>query len=132
MEESIINQFEAIFNPETVAVVGASNTFDKWGFDVFRNTLAASSARRVYPVNRNATEVQGVRAYPTIRDLPETVDFVIIAIPFQGVVEALHHCVEKGVKAAIIITAGLGESGGKGQRLRGRWLGPLVRVGYGL
>ncbi len=117
MEESITNPFESIFNPETVAVVGAANTFGKWGFDLFRNVLATSSTRRVYPVNRNATEVQGVRAYPSLRDLPEAVDFVVIVIPFPGVLEVVRGCVDNGAKAALIISAGLGETGSEGAKI---------------
>lgn len=116
-EESIINPFEFIFNPETVAVVGATDIFGKWGFDILRNILATSSRRRVYPVNINETEVQGVRAYPTPRDLPEAVDFVVIVIPFPGVLEVVRGCVDNGAKAALIISAGLGETGSEGAKI---------------
>jgi len=112
-----MNHFEAIFNPETVAVVGASNALEKWGSGNFSRVLTAPSVKRVYPINKNATEVQGVRAYPRVRDLPETVDFVVIAIPFPGVPEVIRDCVEKEVKAALIITAGLGETGEEGAAL---------------
>ena len=117
MKGPIINQVEFIFNPDTVAVVGASNSFGKWGFDLFRAAIASSSARRVYPVNRNATEVQGVRAYPTLKDLPEAIDFAVIVIPYQGILEVVRECVEIGVKAGLIISAGLAETGSEGVKI---------------
>ncbi|MFC1965962.1 acetate--CoA ligase family protein [Chloroflexota bacterium] len=112
-----MNHFDLIFNPKTVAVVGASDAFEKWGAAVFSRVLRTSSVERVYPVNNNATEVQGIKAYPTVRDLPETVDFVAIVVPFQGVPQVMQDCVDKGVKAALVITAGLGETGGKGAEI---------------
>ncbi len=112
-----MNHFELIFNPKTVAVVGASNAPGKWGAGIFRQVLKAPSLKRVYPVNKDAAEVQGIRAYPTVRDLPEVVDLVVIAIPFPGVPEVIGDCVEKGVKAGIIITAGLAETGEDGAEM---------------
>ncbi len=112
-----MNHFDLIFNPKSVAVVGASNAFEKWGAAVFTRVLRATSMKRVYAVNNHATEVQGVKAYPTVRDLPETVDFVAIVVPFPGVPQVMQDCVDMGVKAALIITAGLGETGGKGAEI---------------
>ncbi|MFC2051842.1 acetate--CoA ligase family protein [Chloroflexota bacterium] len=112
-----MNHFDSIFNPRTVAVVGASNAFEKWGAAVFSRVLQTPSLERVYPVNNNTAEVQGVRAYPTVRDLPETVDFVAIVVPFPGVPQVVQDCVEKGVKAALVITAGLGETGSEGAEI---------------
>ncbi|MFC2012352.1 acetate--CoA ligase family protein [Chloroflexota bacterium] len=113
-----MNHFETIFNPESVAVVGASNNLEKWGGGVFNSVLRASSIKRIYPVNKNSPEVQGVKTYPTVRDLPEKVDFVVIVIPFPDVPDIVRDCVEMEVKAALIITAGLGETGGHGAELQ--------------
>ena len=116
-DESSMNHVELMFNPETVAVVGASNALSKWGAGIFTRVLNSPSVKRVYPVNKNATEVQGVKAYPTVRDLPEAVDFVAIVIPYPDVPEVVRDCVERGVKAALIITAGLGETGSEGAEM---------------
>ncbi len=112
-----MNHMEALFNPETVAVVGASDALDKWGAGVFTRLLEAPTLERLYPVNNRVSEVQGVKAYPTVRDLPEAVDFVAIVIPYPDVPSVVRDCVAKGVKAALIITAGLGETGAEGARL---------------
>jgi acyl-CoA synthetase (NDP forming) len=109
-----MNLFEAIFNPETVAVVGASNAMDKWGAGIFSRVLTSPSIKRRYAVNNKATEVQGVKAYPTVRDLPEPIDFVAIVIPYPDVPQVVRDCVARGAKVALIITAGLGETGQQG------------------
>ena len=101
-----------------MAVVGAATTFGKWGFDLFRTATSSSSPRRVYPINRNAAEVQGVKAYPTLRDLPEAIDFVVIVVPYESIPEVMQECVEIGVKAGLIISAGLGETGAEGAKLQ--------------
>ncbi len=113
-----MNHFEALFSPETVAVVGASNSLEKWGGGVFHSVLRTPALKRVYAVNKNTKEVQGVKTYPTVRDLPEPVDFVAIVIPFNDVLQVVQDCVARGVKAALIITAGLGETGPEGTRLQ--------------
>jgi len=112
-----MDHFDVIFNPETVAVVGASNALDKWGAGIFSRLLIAPEVKSIYPVNNKSVEVQGVKAYPTVRDLPERVDFVVIAIPYEGVLQVIKDCAEKGIKAALIITAGLGETGPEGAEL---------------
>lgn len=112
-----MNRIGLIFDPETVAVVGASNALEKWGAGIFSRVLKAPSVRRLYPVNMNAEEVQGIKAYPSVRDLPEPVDFVAIVIPYPDVLEVMKDCAARGVKAALIITAGLGETGPDGARL---------------
>ena len=127
-----MDYLEAIFNPETVAVVGASNALYKWGAGIFSGVLQAPSVKRLYPVNNNAAEVQGVKAYPTVRDLPETVDFVAIVVPFSGVPEIVRDCVAGGVKAALIITAGLGETGEEGVRMERDIVGTASQGGLRL
>jgi acetyltransferase len=109
--------FDAIFNPETVAVVGASNALEKWGAGIFTRVLSSPTIKRLYPVNKTSAEVQGVKAYRSVRDLPEPVDFVAIVIPYPDVPEVIRDCVARGVKVALIITAGLGETGEEGARL---------------
>jgi acyl-CoA synthetase (NDP forming) len=113
-----MNHFDALFTPETVAVVGASNSLEKWGGGVFHSVLGTPALKRVYAVNKNTKEVQGVKTYPTVRDLPEPVDFVAIVIPFTDVLQVVQDCVARGVKSALIITAGLGETGPEGARLQ--------------
>ena len=113
-----MDHFKALFNPESVAVVGASNSLEKWGGGVFSSVLRTPSLKRVYAINKNTKEVQGVKTYPSVRDLPEPVDFVAIVIPFIDVLQVVQDCVARGVKVALIITAGLGETGPEGAKLQ--------------
>jgi len=112
-----MDPIELMFNPESVAVVGASNDLSKWGAGIFARVLNSPSVKRRYPVNKHQAIVQGVKAYPSLRDLPETVDFVAIVIPYPDVPQVIQDCVALGVKTALIITAGLGETGEEGIRL---------------
>jgi len=124
-----MDPIEVIFNPETVAVVGASNDLTKWGAGIFARVLNSPSVKRLYPVNKNQTVVQGVRSYPSVRDLPEPVDFVAIVIPYPDVPKVIEDCAAKGVKAILIITAGLGETGEEGVRLEREIVGLASRAG---
>ncbi|MBN1643289.1 MAG: CoA-binding protein, partial [Dehalococcoidales bacterium] len=111
-----MNSIELIFAPESVAVIGASNDPTKWGGDVFARLSKSHTVKRLYPVNSKETTVQGIKAYPSIRDVPEPVDLVAIIIPHQDLLRTIRDCAEKGVKIALIITAGLGETGEEGAR----------------
>ncbi len=112
-----MSYFDAIFDPETVAVVGASNNLGKWGAGIFSRLLVARNVKNVYPINKTADTVQGIEAYTSIKDAPGQIDFVVIAIPYEGVPGVIDDCVDKGVTAILIITAGLGETGPEGAAL---------------
>jgi len=128
MDAETVDRVKVLFDPETVAVVGASNALEKWGAGIFSRVLRSPSVKRAYPVNKTSSEVQGVRAYPSVRDLPEPVDFVAIVIPYPDVPEVMRDCVARGVKVGLIITAGLGETGAEGARLE-REVGEIARQG---
>ncbi|MFC1920662.1 acetate--CoA ligase family protein [Chloroflexota bacterium] len=113
-----MDHFKALFNPKTVAVVGASNNQRKWGGGVFASVLKSPTIKNAYPVNKRVDEVQGVKTYPSVRDLPEPVDFVAIVVPFNSVLEVVQDSVARGAKAGLIITAGLGETGPEGAELQ--------------
>jgi len=127
-----MDPIELMFNPETVAVVGASNDLSKWGAGIFSRVLSSPSIKRLYPVNKHQSIVQGVKAYPSLRDLPEPVDFVAIVIPYPDVPQVIQDCVALGVKTALIITAGLGETGEEGARLEREIVNTARQVGMRL
>jgi acetyl coenzyme A synthetase (ADP forming)-like protein len=101
----------ALLAPKTVAVVGASRSRTSVGGEIFANLVGRPFAGPVYPVNATASHVQGVRAYRRIAEVPDTVDLAVIAVPASKVPQILVECAQGGVKAAVIITAGFGESG---------------------
>ncbi|OGN88471.1 MAG: hypothetical protein A2Z74_03755, partial [Chloroflexi bacterium RBG_13_46_9] len=127
-----MDPIELMFNPESVAVVGASNDLSKWGAGIFARVLNSPSVKRRYPVNKHQPVVQGVKAYPSLRDLPEPVDFVAIVIPYPDVPQVIQDCVALGVKTALIITAGLGETGEEGVRLEREIVNIARRTGMRL
>ena len=110
-------QLDYLFKPRSVAVIGASNQFGKWGFVILLRLLASRGRQEIYAINRKETEIQGLKAFSNVNDVPGPVDLAVITVPFQGIVEVVQDCVRKGVKVAIIITSGLAEIGGRGAEL---------------
>lgn len=105
---------EALFEPRSVAVVGASRSPGVIGHEIFKNLLDAGFQGPVYPVNPNAEVVRSVRAYPSVAAIPDPVDLAVITVPARFVLEVVDECGAKGVKGLVVITAGFGEIGGEG------------------
>ncbi len=108
--------WQKLLSPQSVAVIGASNSRGSWGFTITSGLLKLGG-RRIYAVNPKATEIQGLKAYPGIMDVPETVDLAVIVVAAKLVPGVMKECAAKGVKTASIITAGFAEVGGEGQKL---------------
>ncbi|MEO6976409.1 MAG: CoA-binding protein, partial [Gallionella sp.] len=121
-----------LFAPKSVAVFGASDRPDSVGQIVFKNMLESGFKGTLYPINVKSPEVQGVRAFPTIADIDETVELVVIATPPQTVPGIIESCGIHGVKAAVIITAGFGEAGREGEALEKAMLENARRYGIRL
>jgi len=104
---------EAFFEPASIAVIGASSTPAKLGHAVLKNLVEGGYVQRgkVYPINPTATEILGLPAYPNVLEVPGPVDLAVIVIPYQHVPEALEVCGQKGVPAAVVISAGFREAG---------------------
>jgi acyl-CoA synthetase (NDP forming) len=111
---AVKTDWERLFNPRSVAVIGASNTQGSWGNNAMKGLLALKG-RHIYPVNPNAGEILGVKAYPSVTAIPEPVDLAVIVVSEKLVAGILQECVNKGVKAAVIITSGFGETGEEGR-----------------
>lgn len=106
-----------IFSPRTVAVIGASTRENTVGRSVFTNILFSGYTGIVYPVNPKARGILGVRAYHSVWDIPGEVDLAIVIVPGAVVPQVMEECGEKGVRAAVIISAGFKEIGEKGAEL---------------
>ena len=111
------DQLKAIFTPRSVAVIGASAKPQSLGRAVFANLLFAGYNGCVYPVNSKAKSILGVRAYPTVLDVPDEVDLAVVLVPAGFVPQVLKDAGRKGVKGAIVISAGFKEIGGGGIEL---------------
>ena len=105
---------EAVFRPRSVAVIGASRERGSIGAEIFHNLIEHGFAGAVYPVNPKAQVVQSVRAYATIADVPEAPELAVVVVPAAHVAGVVDACGKKGVKAAIVISAGFKEVGGEG------------------
>ena len=101
--------------PGSIAVIGASISPKKVGYSVLRNLL--SFPGDLYPVNPSHSELFGKTAYPTVLDIPGPVDWAVVAVPARLVPGVMEECGEKGVRLAIIVTAGFREIGGAGAAL---------------
>lgn len=105
------------FNPESIAIVGASRTPGKVGHDIVENIIQYGYGRAVYPINPQASSICGQRSYPSLLDIPGKVDLAVIVVPSKNVLEVIDQCGEKSIDSAVIITAGFKESGKEGARL---------------
>jgi acyl-CoA synthetase (NDP forming) len=127
-----------LLKPESLAIIGASTQPGKIGYTVLNNLKTSGYDGQIYPVNPSATEILGYKTYPTITDIPGSVDSAVVVVPAKMVSEVIDECGQKGVKGLIIITSGFSEVGRKDledeivekAKLQGmRILGPNI-VGY--
>ncbi|HEY3182198.1 MAG TPA: GNAT family N-acetyltransferase [Gaiellaceae bacterium] len=102
------------FEPQAVAVLGASPRRGTIGGELFRNILAGDFAGAAYPVNRSGDAVAGVRGYSSIGEIPDAVDLAVICVPAAAVVDAADSALRKGVRALCVISAGFAEVGAEG------------------
>ena len=109
-----------LFEPRSVAVVGASNDAAKWGHWLARNPVKGERLRPIFLVNRNGGEILGRRAYRSLDELPEPAELVVLAVPAGGFAEAVDAALSNGAKGLVGITAGLGETGADGRATRAR------------
>lgn len=112
------NSLSALFAPNSLALVGASDDVTRIGGRPLRYLREGGFAGAIYPVNPKRETVQGVKAYASVAALPETPDVAILAVPAAGTVQAVRECAEKGVKVAIIFSAGFAETGDEGGALQ--------------
>ena len=117
---------DAIFRPETVAVIGASERAGSVGRTLMWNLVSNPFGGTVYPVNPNRPNVLGIKTYPSIKEVPEQVDLAVIVAPAPAVPGIISECVDAGVAGAVIISAGFREVGPEGEELRaaGHGTGP--------
>jgi acetyltransferase len=107
----------AIFEPESVAVIGASEQTGSVGRTILWNLISSPFGGTVYPVNPKRPSILGVKAYPNLAAIPGDVDLAVISTPAGTVPGIMAECVEKGVRGAIVISAGFKETGPQGVEL---------------
>ncbi len=146
MEKSLnVTSLDRVFNAETVAIVGASKDEAKRGYQAIKTLLDEKFEGRIYPVNPKEKSILGLKCYPSLLDIPDKVDLVLITTPARTLKSILKQCAEKGAAGAVVIAGGFGELGEEGKLLEKeivesaegvRIIGPntsgMISVGKGL
>ena len=108
---------KSLFNPATIAVIGASDRPHSVGMKVFKNLLEGGFLGKLFAVNHKHQKVQGQPCYASINDIHESIDLVVITTPAQTVSSIMTECGERGVHTAIVISSGFSETGKAGKEL---------------
>ncbi len=120
---------EMFTDPKGVAVVGASTSPDKLGYQVLRNVIQYGYQGAIYPINPTAAEILGLKAYPTVLECPDPVDLAVVLVPNKVVPTVMEQCGQRGLKGAVVITAGFREVGPQGRALEQQVLEICRRYG---
>jgi acyl-CoA synthetase (NDP forming)/GNAT superfamily N-acetyltransferase len=115
-----------LVSPRSIAVIGASADRTKIGHAVLVNLLREDFAGPVYPVNPEAVSVRGVRAYPTVNDIPDPVDVAVVTVPTETVADVVEACRVKGVHGLVVMTGGFSDAGVDGAQAQ-RHMATVVR-----
>lgn len=108
----------SLFEPASVAVIGASTDPAKWGNLTASKLLRGEARRRVYLVNRAGAEILGRRSYTSVAELPEAPELAVVTVPKAGFADAVDEALAAGAKAIVGMTAGFGETGAGGARMQ--------------
>jgi len=121
------NQLDQLFNPSSIAMIGASRDEGKGGGRFLKGLMDGGFKGRLYPVNPNEQEIMALKCYQSVLDIPGDIDLAIVTIPAQIVPRAIAECSEKGVRFAVVHSAGFSEVGTEGKRLENEMLQSLRR-----
>ncbi len=106
-----VSNLDMMMNPKSVAIIGASKNPDKVGHVILQNYVNAGYAGRLYPVNKDADEIMGLKAYARVGDIKDRIDLAVIAVPAKFVPGILEECGKAGVKSTVVVSGGFAEIG---------------------
>ena len=106
-----MHELEPVFNPRSIAVIGASRREGTIGQQVTKNLIEGGFPGPIYPINPGATEILGLKAYPSMGEVPGPVDAAVYCVPADKVLDVARQCAKAGVKGHIVITSGFAEVG---------------------
>ena len=118
---------DALFNPRSVAIIGASEDPTRIGGRPLRYLKESGFEGAIWPVNPRRDRVQGIEAHPSIAEVPGVVDVAVVAVPADRTIETIEACAERGVGAAVVFTSGFAETGADGAA-RQRRMGEIARA----
>ncbi len=121
------SKLDAIFKPKSIAVIGASTRPGTVGSDLLANLIQDKFTGAIYPINPKADEIQGLKCYKTLADVPGNVDLAVLIVPAKAVPGIVEESKAKGVKGMVIISAGFKETGAEGIQ-REKELTEIVRA----
>ena len=123
---------ERILNAESVAIVGASKNETKRGFQTIRTLIDEKYEGKIYPVNPKEKSILGFKCYAGISDIKDPVDVALVATPAKTLPKVLEECGKKGIKGAVVLAAGFGETGAEGKKLEKEMLAVAKKYGIRL
>ena len=109
-----MSKLEFLFNPEAIAVIGASRSPHKIGYAVLDNIIKSGFKGSIYPVNPGEGKIAGFKTYGSVKNIDTAVDLAVISVPARHVVQVAEECGQAGIKGLIVITAGFKEIGKEG------------------
>jgi len=118
MARRIYEELRPLFEPESIAIIGASKSPYKWGNWMVSRPIVSGYRGRIYPINPKEDSIHGLKVYRSLNAIPESVELAIITLPAPLVPDAIRECAQKGIRVAILISAGFAETGPEGQRLQ--------------
>ena len=117
------------FEPKSVAIIGASSTPGKPGYEVIRNIIANGYGGKLHLVNPKAREIMGMKVYSSIRELPEGIDLAIVILPAESNPQAIRECAGRGIRAIVLAASGFSEVDREGEALQGELLKAIQETG---
>ncbi|MFH0891266.1 MAG: bifunctional acetate--CoA ligase family protein/GNAT family N-acetyltransferase [Candidatus Falkowbacteria bacterium] len=123
-------KLDKLFNPKTIAVIGASDREESVGYALMKNLIGSNYGGTVYPVNFKHKSIQSIKAYKSVKDIPDKVDLALIATPAKTVPGIVEECGQAGVAGVVIISAGFKEAGREGEAACDRIL--ELALAYGM
>lgn len=115
--EQLIESWDKLFNPASVAVVGASNAPGKWGFIIPMNLVVGGYEGKLFMINRSEPSIQGLPTYKSLRDVGEPVDLAMVMVPAKFVSAVIDDCAAIGTKNMVVISSGFSEVGEEGRKM---------------
>ena len=107
-----------LFHPESIAVIGASESAGKLGHEILKNLIDGGFPGALYPINPRSERILGLSCFKNVKEVPGKVDVAVVIIPARFVPQTIRECGEKGVKGAIVISGGFSEAGADGEALQ--------------
>lgn len=120
---------DPFFTPKNVAIIGATENAGSVGRTTLWNLISSPFGGAVFPVNPKRSSVLGIKAYPSIKEVPAEVDLAVLVTPAKSIPSLIHECGEVGVKSAVVISAGFKEAGEEGKKLERDLLSEAKRAG---